>query len=76
MAGIVLSGVPAAGVLVHTAPQPHAIDRVLPSSLGQIKQKRNGRFVTGADFGPTSNEDSAISSEPTQAAPVAIAHPA
>jgi glycine/D-amino acid oxidase-like deaminating enzyme len=42
---------------VHTTPQPAAIGRVLLSPLGQIKQKRNGRFVTGADFGNTANED-------------------
>jgi glycine/D-amino acid oxidase-like deaminating enzyme len=46
-----------AGILVHTTPQPAAIGRVLLSPLGQIKQKRNGRFVTGADFGNTANED-------------------
>jgi glycine/D-amino acid oxidase-like deaminating enzyme len=57
LAGIDVPLTRSAGILVHTAPQPHAIDRVLLSPLGQIKQKRNGRFVTGADFGPTSSED-------------------
>jgi glycine/D-amino acid oxidase-like deaminating enzyme len=49
-----------AGILVHTTPQPAAISRLLLSPLGQIKQKRNGRFVTGADFGNTANEDTSI----------------
>jgi glycine/D-amino acid oxidase-like deaminating enzyme len=57
LAGIDVPLTRSAGILVHTAPQPAAIDRVLLSPLGQIKQKRNGRFVTGADFGATANED-------------------
>jgi glycine/D-amino acid oxidase-like deaminating enzyme len=57
LAGIDVPLTRSAGILVHTTPQPAAIDRVLLSPLGQIKQKRNGRFVTGADFGNTANED-------------------
>src|SRR4030095_5254668 len=40
------------GILVHTAPQPRVIDRILLSPIGNIKQKVNGRIVTGLDFGP------------------------
>jgi glycine/D-amino acid oxidase-like deaminating enzyme len=57
LAGIDVPLTRSAGILVHTTPQPAAIGRVLLSPLGQIKQKRNGRFVTGADFGNTANED-------------------
>jgi glycine/D-amino acid oxidase-like deaminating enzyme len=42
---------------VHTAPQPRIVERVLLSPHGQIKQKADGRIVTGADFGPTKSED-------------------
>ncbi len=57
LAGIDVPLTRSAGILVHTTPQPVTIRRLLLSPLGQIKQKRNGRFVTGADFGPTANED-------------------
>ncbi len=60
LAGIEVPLTRSAGILVHTRPQPRAIDRVLLSPLGQIKQKRNGSIVAGADFGPTSNEDTSI----------------
>ncbi|MFN8058570.1 MAG: FAD-binding oxidoreductase [Vicinamibacterales bacterium] len=45
------------GILVHTEPLPRTIGHVLLSPLGQIKQKTNGRIVTGADFGPAASED-------------------
>jgi glycine/D-amino acid oxidase-like deaminating enzyme len=57
LAGIDVPLTRSAGILVHTVPQPRAIERVILSPLGQIKQKLNGRFVTGADFGPASTED-------------------
>ncbi len=60
LAGIEVPLTRSPGILVHTTPQPHVIDHLLLSPLGQIKQKRNGRLVTGADFGATSNEDTSI----------------
>ena len=60
LAGIDVPLTRSAGVLVHTAPQPQAIQRVVLSPLGQIKQKTNGRFVTGADFGPAKTEDTSL----------------
>ena len=60
LAGIEVPLTRSAGVLVHTAPQPPAIGHVVLSPLGQIKQKRNGRFVTGADFGPAKSEDTSM----------------
>ena len=60
LAGIDVPLTRSPGILVHTTPQPHVIDHLLLSPLGQIKQKRNGRLVTGADFGATANEDTSI----------------
>jgi glycine/D-amino acid oxidase-like deaminating enzyme len=45
------------GVLVHTAPRPRLVDRVVMSPIGNIKQKPDGRIVTGVDFGPAKSED-------------------
>ena len=33
------------------------MSHLLLSPLGQIKQKKDGRIVTGADFGPSGSED-------------------
>jgi len=60
LAGIDVPLTRSAGILVHTAPQPPTLHHLLLSPLGQIKQKRNGRFVAGADFGATANEDTSI----------------
>jgi len=45
------------GILFHTPPQPMVVDRVLLSPIGNIKQKPDGRIVTGLDFGPSPVED-------------------
>src|SRR5262245_1052493 len=45
------------GILFHTPPQPMAIDRILLSPIGNVKQKPDGRIVTGLDFGPSPVED-------------------
>jgi glycine/D-amino acid oxidase-like deaminating enzyme len=45
------------GILFHTPPQPMAVDRVLLSPIGNVKQKPDGRIVTGLDFGPSPTED-------------------
>jgi len=57
MAGLTVPLTRSAGILVHTDPRPRAVDRVLLSPIGQIKQKVDGRIVTGADFGPATAED-------------------
>jgi len=50
----------APGVLVHVPPGPRLIDRVALAPMGNIKQKPDGRIVTGSDFasggGDTSRE--------------------
>ena len=51
MAGLTVPLIRSPGILVHTVPQPRTIDRIVLSPLGQIKQKPNGRIVTGLDFG-------------------------
>ncbi len=57
MAGITIPLTRSPGILVHTAVQPRTVNHVLLSPLGQIKQKANGRIVTGADFEATKEED-------------------
>lgn len=39
------------GVLVHVPPQARLIERVVLAPMGNIKQKPDGRIVTGSDFG-------------------------
>jgi glycine/D-amino acid oxidase-like deaminating enzyme len=56
MAGLTVPLTRSPGILVHTTPQPHVIDRILLSPIGNIKQKVNGRIVTGVDFGPAADE--------------------
>jgi glycine/D-amino acid oxidase-like deaminating enzyme len=56
MAGLTVPLTRSPGILVHTTPQPRAIDRILLSPIGNIKQKVNGRIVTGLDFGPAAVE--------------------
>jgi glycine/D-amino acid oxidase-like deaminating enzyme len=50
----------APGVLVHVPPQTRLIDRVALAPMGNLKQKPDGRIVTGSDFasggGDTSRE--------------------
>jgi len=56
MAGLTVPLTRSPGILVHTTPQPHVIDRILLSPIGNVKQKVNGRIVTGVDFGAASDE--------------------
>jgi glycine/D-amino acid oxidase-like deaminating enzyme len=50
----------APGVLVHVPPQTRLIERVALAPMGNLKQKPDGRIVTGSDFasggGDTSRE--------------------
>jgi glycine/D-amino acid oxidase-like deaminating enzyme len=57
MAGLTVQLTRSPGILFHTAPQPRAIERILLSPIGNLKQKPDGRMVTGLDFGPAPPED-------------------
>ncbi len=57
LAGLTVPLMRSPGILVHTPPQPPAIDRILLSPIGNVKQKPDGRIVTGLDFGPSQPED-------------------
>jgi glycine/D-amino acid oxidase-like deaminating enzyme len=59
MAGVAVPLKSSPGVLVHTAPLPRLIDRVVLAPAAHMKQKPDGRIVTGVGFGGTpSNDDS------------------
>jgi glycine/D-amino acid oxidase-like deaminating enzyme len=46
------------GVLVHTTPQPAVLSRVVLAPGAHMKQKPDGRIVTGVGFGGTPTTDS------------------
>jgi glycine/D-amino acid oxidase-like deaminating enzyme len=46
------------GVLVHSAPQPPLLNRVVLAPGAHMKQKPDGRIVTGVGFGGTPTKDS------------------
>jgi glycine/D-amino acid oxidase-like deaminating enzyme len=58
LAGVKVPLRDAPGVLVHVPPQPRLVQHVLLSPLGNIKQKVDGRIVTGIDFGAGGGDDS------------------
>src|SRR5262245_11733542 len=58
MAGLAVPLKPSPGVLVHTAPLPRVIDRVVLAPAAHMKQKPDGRVVTGVGFGGTPTTDS------------------
>ena len=57
MAGLVVPLKPSPGVLVHTTPQPRLIERVVLAPAAHMKQKPDGRIVTGVGFGGTPTTD-------------------
>jgi glycine/D-amino acid oxidase-like deaminating enzyme len=57
MAGLTVQLTRSPGILFHTPPQPPVIDRILLSPIGNLKQKPDGRIVTGLDFGPAPPAD-------------------
>jgi glycine/D-amino acid oxidase-like deaminating enzyme len=57
MAGLRVPLKDSPGVLVHTAPQPRVLERVVLSPLAHMKQKPDGRIVTGSGFGGTPTKD-------------------
>jgi len=57
MAGIRVPLKESPGVLVHTTPQPRVLERVVLSPIAHMKQKPDGRIVTGAGFGGSPTTD-------------------
>jgi len=57
MAGVKVPLKDSPGVLVHTTPQPRVLERVVLSPIAHMKQKPDGRIVTGAGFGGTPTTD-------------------
>jgi glycine/D-amino acid oxidase-like deaminating enzyme len=51
MAGVRVPLKDSPGVLVHTVPQSRLLDRVVLSPIAHMKQKPDGRVVTGSGFG-------------------------
>jgi glycine/D-amino acid oxidase-like deaminating enzyme len=49
------------GVLVHTPPQPALLHRVVLSPIAHMKQKPDGRIVTGSGFGADDGGDTGSS---------------
>jgi glycine/D-amino acid oxidase-like deaminating enzyme len=58
MAGVTVPLKPSPGVLVHTTPQPRLLERVVLAPIAHMKQKPDGRIVTGVGFGGTPTTDS------------------
>lgn len=57
MAGVRIPLKDSPGVLVHTPPQPRVLERVVLSPIAHMKQKPDGRIVTGSGFGGTPSTD-------------------
>lgn len=59
MAGVHVPLKDSPGVLVHTPPQPRLLERIVLSPIAHMKQKPDGRIVTGSGFGgsPTTKAD-------------------
>src|SRR5207245_10664756 len=57
MAGIRVPLKESPGVLVHTRPMPATLERVVLSPIAHMKQKPDGRIVTGSGFGGTPTAD-------------------
>ncbi len=57
MAGVRVPLKESPGVLVHTPPQPRLLERVVLSPIAHMKQKPDGRIVTGSEFGGTPSRD-------------------
>ncbi|HEV2984541.1 MAG TPA: FAD-binding oxidoreductase, partial [Vicinamibacterales bacterium] len=57
MAGVRIPLKDSPGVLVHTPPQPRLLERVVLSPVAHMKQKPDGRIVTGSGFGGTASTE-------------------
>lgn len=60
MAGLQVPLKESPGVLVHTTPQPSLLNRVVLAPGAHMKQKPDGRIVTGVGFGGTPTTDSSM----------------
>jgi glycine/D-amino acid oxidase-like deaminating enzyme len=57
MAGVRVPLKDSPGILVHTTPQPRLVERVVLSPIAHMKQKPDGRIVTGSGFGGSPSTD-------------------
>jgi glycine/D-amino acid oxidase-like deaminating enzyme len=57
MAGVQIPLKDSPGILVHTPPQPRVLERVVLSPLAHMKQKPDGRIVSGSGFGGAGDLD-------------------
>ncbi|MEZ5287423.1 MAG: FAD-binding oxidoreductase [Vicinamibacterales bacterium] len=57
MAGIRVPLQHSPGILVHTAPMPSLLERVVLAPTGHMKQKPDGRILVGQSFGGTPGTD-------------------
>jgi glycine/D-amino acid oxidase-like deaminating enzyme len=57
MAGVKVPLKDSPGVLVHTPPQARVLERVVLSPIAHMKQKPDGRIVTGSGFGGSPTTD-------------------
>jgi glycine/D-amino acid oxidase-like deaminating enzyme len=57
MAGVRVPLKDSPGILVHTTPQPRVVERVVLSPIAHMKQKPDGRIVTGSGFGGSPSTD-------------------
>jgi glycine/D-amino acid oxidase-like deaminating enzyme len=60
MAGVRVPLKESPGILVHTPPQARLLQRVVLSPVAHMKQKPDGRIVTGAGFGGASDTDTSV----------------
>ena len=60
LAGIEVPLIDSPGVLVHTAPQPDIIERVVLSPHGHMKQEPDGRLVVGMSFSGSDGSDNSL----------------
>lgn len=58
LAGLTVPLKQSPGVLVHTTPLPPLVERVVLATAAHLKQKPDGRVVTGLGFGGTPSTDS------------------
>jgi glycine/D-amino acid oxidase-like deaminating enzyme len=60
MAGVRVPLKESPGILVHTPPQARLLQRVVLSPVAHMKQKPDGRIVTGSGFGGTPDTDTSV----------------
>ena len=60
MAGVKVPLKESPGVLVHTRPRARVLERVVLSPVAHMKQKPDGRIVTGSGFGGSPTTDTSL----------------